>query len=232
MTGIEGLFDDEQPTGIDSAQEIAAPEPESKGDPAPEPETATPAVSEPKEDRFAPLSALLDERDKRQAAQRQAEELQRKLAQFEAQQAAPQAPDFYEDPEGRINQALWNERLNTSELVARNTHGDAKVDEAREAFLAAAQKNPALQMELRGSRHPYDFVVSWHKRTRALSEIGDDPDAYRAKLQEEIRQQVLAEFAQAQPQKPAAPPPSLASAASAGGAQTETQSGFERLFGG
>jgi hypothetical protein len=169
---------------------------------------------------------LLDEREKRQAAQRQAEELQRKLAQIEAQQAKPPVPDFYEDPEGRISQALWNERLNTSELVARSAHGSEKVDAAREAFLAAAQQNPALQLELRGSQHPYDFVVNWHKRTRALSEIGDDPDAFRARLQEEIRQQVLAELAQAQPQKPAATPPSLASAPSAGGALNDIKSGF------
>ena len=235
MTGIEGLFDDEQPTGAESAQDIAAPQPEGQGEPAPQPETATPAVSEPKEDRFAPLSALLDERDKRQAAQRQAEELQRKLAQIEAQQAKPPVPDFYDDPEARIRMAeqrahalAVDTKLQTSRFLAERDFGAETVKEAYAFF----DENPHLSAALLDNPSPFHEAVSVYKRHKALSEIGPDPDAYRAKIEAEVRERLLAEFAQSQPQKPTAPPPSLTAAPSAGGAQTETQSGFERLFGG
>ena len=182
---------------------------------------------------------MLDEREKRQAAQREAEDLRRRLAAYEAQKAQTPPPDFYDDPEARlqaeraqVHNALWNERLNTSELVARQAHGEDAVNVAREAFMSEAQQNPALAVELRRQQHPYDFVVNWHKRQRVLAEVGTDPTAYRAKIESEVRERVLAELAASQPQKPAAPPPSLAAAPSVGGNSQPLPSPFENVFGG
>ncbi len=78
---------------------------------------------------------------------------------------------FYEDPESRlraersqVQQMLWNERLNTSEIVARNAFGDDAVNEAQQAFLAESRNNPTLYMELQRQANPYGYVVQWHKR--------------------------------------------------------------------
>lgn len=238
MSDAPSFLEPEQPAVIEAPQEALETEGQGEPPPAPAPEPAAPpAVSEPREDGRIPIAAMLDEREKRQAAQREAEDLRRKLAAYEAQKAQP-APDFYDDPEARlqaeraqVHNALWNERLNTSELVARQAHGEETVNAAREAFMSEAQQNPALAVELRRQQHPYDFVVNWHRRQRVLAEVGTDPAAYRAKIETEVRERVLAELAAAQPQKPAAPPPSLAAAPSVGSNSQAIPSPFENLFG-
>lgn len=217
------FFDDEAKPEeeIETVEEAVEVEPEAKG----EPEPAPPAVSEDA-GKHIPISALLDEREKRQALQREVEALRK------AQQEQAKKPDFYEDPEGRltqertqVQQMLWNERLNTSEMVARQAHGDEAVTAATEAFSQEVQRNPALYMELQRQQNPYGFVVQWHKRNSFLSKIGDDPDAY---IEAQIKSRL--EAMQVQP-KPAAPPPSLASAAASGGPKGPAPSGFKALFG-
>lgn len=213
---------------VTEAQAEATEQPQ---EPKGEPEAAPPAVSEDT-GKHIPISALLDEREKRQALAREAEELRQKLAQFQAQQQQPQ-PDFYENPEARlqqertqVQQMLWNERLNMSETLARQSHGDEAVNAAREAFAEEVKRNPALYADLQKQANPYGYVVQWHKRQSVLSKLGDDPDAY-------IEAQVQARLAamQASQPKPTAPPPSLASAAASGGPKAPPASGFASLFG-
>lgn len=224
----------------EEAPEVTAEQPEQPEQPeAPTGEDASAPPAEPKEDRHVPVTALLDEREKRQSAQREAEELRRKLQEFEA--AKQPKPDFFENPEQALAQEraqmqhmLWNERLNMSEAIARQAHGDAMVDGAAQAFQEAARQNQALAMEFSRQPNPYSFVVKWHQRQQVLSEIGDDPAAYKARIEAEIRERIMAEAQQqapASPPKPAAPPRSLASAPSAGANETPPDP-FEKMFGG
>jgi hypothetical protein len=213
------------------AEKPAAPEPEPQGDGrARDPETG----------RFVPISALLDERDKRQAETRKREDLEAQLQRYQQ----PQQPEYVPtDPSGIIQYALaeqqrvaFNERLNTSELMARQAFGEDVVTEAQKAFLSAVGQNPMLQQQLQGQIHPYDFVVKWHKQHKLMSEIGQDPEAWRKSEAEKIRAQVLAEL-QGQGVSPARssqqPPPSVVgrpAAARAGTVPIGPGNAFDNLF--
>jgi hypothetical protein len=213
------------------AEKPAAPEPEPQGEArARDPETG----------RFVPISALLDERDKRQAETAKRIDLEAQLQRYQQPQQPEQIPT---DPSGIIQYALaeqqriaFNERLNTSELMARQSHGEETVSEAQQAFLAAVGQNPMLQQQLQGQIHPYDFVVKWYRQHKLMSEIGQDPEAWRKSEAEKIRAQVLAEL-QGQGVQPAPssqqPPPSVVgrpAAARAGTVPTGPGNAFDNLF--
>ena len=213
------------------AEKPAAPEPEPQGDGrARDPETG----------RFVPISALLDERDKRQAETAKRIDLEAQLQRYQQPQQPEQIPT---DPSGIIQYALaeqqriaFNERLNTSELMARQSHGEETVSEAQQAFLSAVGQNPMLQQQLQGQIHPYDFVVKWHKQHKLMSEIGQDPEAWRKSEAEKIRAQVLAEL-QGQGVQPAQssqqPPPTVVgrpAAARAGTVPVGPGNAFDSIF--
>ncbi len=151
----------------------------------------------------------------------------------------PAAPDPVIDPEGfaRHHQFIaFNERLNVSEMLVREKHAD--VDEKIEAFKAEAAQNPALMARLQTERHPWAWAYEQGRKALAAREIGDDPAAFRAKLEAEIREKVLAEVRASAPAAAAAPsvalPPDLSGARSVSGRTTvppQKPSGFDALFG-
>lgn len=244
MSDMDDVFN---ANGTDAEQgQAAQPAPVVEAQPAPQPAPEPQGVIEGappapvvEEQRHVPISAILDEREKRQQYQREAEELRRWKAEREAQEQT-KPKDFYEDPDGYLRNvqqqqqhAIWNERLNMSEMMAVNKHGDETVTQAADAFKQAAAKNPALVHEFTQQRDPYGFVVQWHKRNAALTEIGEDPAAYK----ERIRTELMAEL-QAQQPAPAvqqsAPriPGSLSQAPSAGKSQQAAPSSFNSMFAG
>ncbi len=227
------------------AEAEPAPEPEAPPAPEPQPEPAAepaegeeqdppaPAEGEP----LVPRRAYEDERRKRQDHKERAAKLEGELAevrrQMEELRKAPPPPqpqyqppqpiDPAQDPQGfvsRVQEVVLNERLNTSELLARQAHGAETVDKAIEEFKAAAQADPSLFPKLYGSPHPYDWMMKQVEKLRVQREIGDDPGAYRAKLEADIRAKVQAEFAGQQQPAPRVSPaaglaPSLANVRSA-----------------
>lgn len=235
------FLDAEEPAQVttEATPQPAAPEPAAQAAPEPEPQ-GDGRARDPETGRFVPISALLDERDKRQAETRKREELEQQLQRYQQPQQPEQVPT---DPSGIIQYALaeqqriaFNERLNTSELMARQAHGEDIVSEAQQAFLSAVGQNPMLQQQLQGQIHPYDFVVKWHKQSKLMSEIGQDPEAWRKAEAEKIRQQVLAEL-QGQGVQPAQssqqPPPSVVgrpAAARAGSVPVGPGNAFDNLF--
>lgn len=200
-------------------------EPETAPDAPPE---APPPAPEPapqhEQDRMVPLTAMLDTRDKLKAAER-------RLAELEAAQR-PQAstPDPYDDPDGfeahinaRLQKAEIDTRLNTSNLIARQAHGNDVVQAALNWAAEKASSDPTFEQRMIADQHPVDWVVRQHKRDGLLSEVGDDPDAYVRRRAAELGliapdagAAVVAVPGQQQAQKPAAPPRSIASAAGAG----------------
>jgi hypothetical protein len=63
------------------------------------------------------------------------------------------------------------------------------VDTAEQAFLSAMQSqklDPTDYQKVVNSPNRYAAAVQWHKQQLAKQEIGDDPAAYRAKLEAEI----------------------------------------------
>lgn len=216
-------------------EEQIADDPEPEG----EIEAAPPAAPEEKPQHSVPITAMLDEREKRQAAERRAAELEQRMRFFEqAQQKKPEMPDVFENPQGftqhvnsTVTEAMVTAHLNMSEMLARDKFGDDEVNAAVEAVKAAG-----LQQHFVSQRNPYGELVKWHRQQKVAQEIGSDPDAWRAKeraaLAEQIRQEVLAEL-QGQQQPARRPPASLASAPAAGKSNTPISPGtaFDAAFG-
>jgi hypothetical protein len=107
-------------------------------------------------------------------------------------------PNPVEDPQGYHayhQRMLFNERLENSEFRLRDKHDD--VDAKIEVFKKAVQANPALTAEFSRQRDPYRWAYEYAKRVMAQEEIGDDPTAFRTKIEAEIRAKVEAEYAAA-----------------------------------
>lgn len=196
---------------------------------AKEGEAAPPAAET--EPPHVPIAALRDERTKRQALERQIAEMSAKLAEFQANpqpaaQAAPQPqpiPNPAEDPQGyhrAIEERVLNERLNISEMLARQAHPD--MDDALAIFQDEAKKSPALSQQIFAHQHPWEWVYQEAQRIKARREIGDDPAAYRAKLEAEIRAQLAAEQGSAKPAETPSTEPLPTSLASVRGVGTRT----------
>lgn len=230
-----GMFEEEQPE--ESAVEVAEPvEHETAAKPAEQPamepvetgETvAAPPAEEPeKQPQFIPITALLDEREKRQEATRQAEEYRRRLEANERQQREARAkaeqeqtpPDWIGDPESaaqaqaqQFEQRMMQQHLNQSRYFAERELGKEVVQEAVEFF-----NDPqfiGLTQRLVHEPSPYHAAVEFMNRQKAFSEIGNDPDAYREKLRAEIMAEINAS---SNPPVRTPPPASISTAPSTG----------------
>lgn len=202
----------------------AQPEPESKGEPEP---AATPAA-QPEEPKHIPLTALLDEREKRQKAEKERDDMARAMQAFRAAQQ-PQ-PDIATDPqavlaqlEARVRQETIVQKVQTSRFLAEKEYGADLVKEAHAFF----DENPHLSQALLNHPSPYHEAIAVYKRHKALQEIGPDPDAYEAKLREKLLAELQANLT---PQPPKAPPPSMAASPATGGGKPPPTSGFSALF--
>lgn len=204
---------EQQPQGAEQGQQQQPTQGAEQQQPTGE-AAASPAASE--QGKHVPLEALEAERKGRQDWKEKAirfEEEARQLRQ-QVERAQPGQPQQPQDPLQQTYQQIVNERFNTSEMLVRAQHAD--VDEAVEAFKAAAAQNPALAAAMHQNPHPWKYAYEEGKRLRFASEIGNDPEAYRKKVRAEIEAELKAQ--QPQSAAPAAPaiPQSLADARSAG----------------
>jgi hypothetical protein len=163
-------------------------------------ETAPPAASAQQqtagsEPKMVPVTALEKERRKRQEYERELEALRKQLqpeqqTQQQQQRQGPQPPDPFTDPAGfaefvqaQVEERFLTHRLNDSEERAIATYGADVVDAAYEAVLKAG---PHEAQRLLATKDPYAELVKWHKRQLAMAEVGDDIEAYKARLREEL----------------------------------------------
>jgi hypothetical protein len=214
------------PAAAEAPAEVVAPEPQPEPTPAPQANNGPP---------MAPVTALLDERDRRKAAEQRLAELEAQLRQ----QPAPETPDPYDDPAGyqaHVAQQLQAQavsvRFDVSETLAREKHGDEAVTAAMDWGLQKAQTSPAFRDEYLAQKNPIDWVVRQQKREGLLSAVGDDEEAFIRRRAAELG--LIAPDAgagttsvpgQQQAPRPAAPPRSIASATSAGSSQREIATG-------
>jgi hypothetical protein len=148
----------------------------------------------PKE-AHVPLPALMAERDKRQQEEAKRKELERRLAELEANK--PEPPKFYENPELAVDhrvrevEARANQRLYAAlEAAAREAHPD--YDEVIAELTEQAQSNPALAQQVFSSPNPATAAYRLGKQLREMKAM-QDPAAYRAQVEAEIRAQIAAE---------------------------------------
>jgi len=153
-------------------------------------------TSQNTEERHVPLAALEAERKGRQDWKEKAARYEGELAEVRRQLEQRQQPQGEQQQERNpfevMQERILNERFNTSEMIARQAHAD--IDEKIEVFKTAMEKNPALYAQMQADRHPWEFAYREGARMLLAQEMGDDPTAYRSKLEAEIREKVMAEL--------------------------------------
>lgn len=140
--------------------------------------------------------------------------------QQQQQQPEQQVPDFFENPEGAVGaivNAAIEKAINpvtshvrnvteaTSRRLAVSEHGPEAVQGAYQAIEQKLATNDprawAQYQAIMQSGDPWGELVNWHKRETAMAEIGNDPAAFRAKIEAEV----LAKLQGSQPGQGAQP---------------------------
>lgn len=185
---------------------------------APEPTvTSAPPAPEPEPDRI-PLSALKDERQKRQQIEAELRQYQEYFSQL--QQQAPQQPDpdMFADPEGfkthlaaQLRKELMQElqpqlqqqgvmsRAEVSELLARQKYED--YDSKIEVFKEALQANPFLLTQLQQAPDPATFAYNSANKYLEAKQYGTATPS-REQIEAELREKIMAELNLNRPQVP------------------------------
>lgn len=190
------------------------------------PEQAAPpaAAEEPLDKRISAFQRKAeDETRKRQDIEKQHAEMKRQLeeqARYIEQVRQWQTQQQQTDPEvdlldprqqqafisRQLSGSLYETKVVLSQEMMRAAHPD--YDAMEEIFATHAERDPSLIVQLHASPVPAKFAYETGKRLKLMQELSD-PDAYRARLREEI----LAELKSAEPpasqsvQTPKAPAP-------------------------
>jgi hypothetical protein len=238
-----------------TAKAPEAKEPTAK-EPEPEPEDEALQHVQGGDNRTVPFSALEkvrnDWKSKAAAEKAKADLLAQQLEEFKRAQQAPapqpQPPPQYQlppmpDPQTDLygylryqevvrERQLLNERLNLSEAFVTDKIGEDKLREYVTEFKQHADKDQALWNKLYNQPNPYGWMIREMDRLRQHAEIGDDPAAFRARVEAELRAKWEAEMLTPQAGNGAARPspvagmaPSLANARSVAGRTTTTFTG-------
>lgn len=212
---------------VEAEAETPEAEPEDEGE-----NEGEPPAPEKAADQHVPVSALKDERTKRQALERELSEMRQWRQQLEAQARDRQLQSI-ENPDERLQavQHDWQQRavsqkLDMSRRFAERAYGADTVNEVVE-FFNDPQHAPMSHQFLQ-TDDPFGQAVEYYNAQKALQEIGSDPNEYKTNLREQIKAELMAELS---PTKPKTPPPSMANAPSAGGKSESVASGFDALFG-
>ncbi len=190
------------------------PEPENQGV---KQDAAPPAESDEKDDSpLVPRKALVEERRKRQDYEKKLAEFEAKLnelskpkPQVQSRQAPPPPPDPWTDPQGAIEyerQQRAMELYETRVLISEEMMSQKPdYNEAKAAFIEAANADPMLAQKLVRHPLPAKFVYEEGKRIAALREIGPDPVSYREQLRQQLKEELMAELQAQQPSQVTAP---------------------------
>lgn len=173
-----------------AAASDAAPKPQDKPQDKPQ---------EPAPQHQVPLSELLNTRERAQRAEQERDQFRQALEaiqrqQHEAQRQPQDPPDVFADPKAytehltrTFDQRLAAIQLENNLQLAEVRHGEA-FGKAYDAFLreVGQGQNPALYHQVMQSRNPGESMVGWYKNQEVLREVGPDPVAYKAKLQQQL----------------------------------------------
>lgn len=151
--------------------------------------------------------AALDERKKRQELEKRIAEYEERIRGYEQQRQQPkqqeQPPDWWSSPDkaaevfqAQIQEQLYQTRVSLSEQFMRQQHAD--YDEVSTLFAEQAQRDPHLLRQLYSHPSPAQFAYQIGQQIRLMQEVGNDPAAYRKKIEDEIRAKLLAEQGGAQ----------------------------------
>lgn len=207
MDILDEALNEEEATSVETVAEeteqVAQPPRDETGKFAPKGEdlSASPA---PVEDPPFDHAAVKAERQRRQDAERERDELRK---QIEASQTPAEERVSLWDDDAKwqeqfgseisnqaVSQATFNAKLDTSEMLARDKFDD--FDARKEEFLALAKENPALTQQALQDPHPWRKAYQLAKSHATMTELGaTDVESLRAKIREELE----AEMAQKPP---------------------------------
>ena len=172
----------EQPAPVEQPQPVA------------EQPAAEPVVTNDQGHRV-PLSELLEQREKRQAAERRAEDTERQIrelqAQLRAQQQPPrQIPDVLEDPQGYAGHVRTDVETLVQSRIINMTFEEVRENnpEGFDAAWRALQANGDQRVaeEIRNAVNPGRALMKWHQREQTLQQIGNGGlDGYRQRTLDE-----------------------------------------------
>ncbi|NQY15631.1 MAG: hypothetical protein HRT81_17530 [Henriciella sp.] len=223
MSDLEQIVNGEQPVPEPAPEAVVEPV---TPEPTPEPEP-TP-TAEPKreaEPHMVPVGVVSELRQSNRELQQRLEQLTQALT---PRPEAPKMPDVLENPQGfeehlqtQFRVMTANFQADLSESNARAKHGDEVVNAAFEAAKATGQV-----ANFAGGKDPWGRLVQWHKGEQVRQEIGDDPAAYRSKLEAELRATIQAEMVAEQAKaKAAQAAPSMANVTGSTGGAMPTWAG-------
>ncbi len=172
---LDNVFPDEPvetPEVIEEPQVVVDEPAEVVPEPEPQPAAPQPEPHRP-EPGFVPIQALLEEREKRRAAEEASQ-------RYQAQQQQFQRPDPLDDPDGYeafqvnyLNQQLAAQKFEMSDMMARQAHGTEVVDTAIQWAQQKAQGDPVFAASYMRERHPIDWIVQQHKQAGLIEQIGN-----------------------------------------------------------
>lgn len=220
----------EEVAEVETVEEVQEPEQEVKAE---EPEEE--ATTAPKEDEIEQAwtkAMALDERRKRQEAQKERDDYKAQLEE----KAKVDTPDVFEDQEAYTNhlrsefdQKLINQRVELSRDILRDQHED--YDAMEQAFIELAGNTPGLREQVLQQSNPAKFVYEQGKKHTQFKEM-QDVDSYKNKMRAEIKAELEAEMSSKSAEKSkvaASITPSLANARSSDSSVGEVNS-FDSLY--
>lgn len=167
----------------DAPAPAEAPKDDAQSPQPPKQEASAPA--EPKEPFWYRKALSEKERANKEMARR-LEQLEQRL-----QQSAP-APQLSPEEARQYEAATLNVRI--SERFARKEHGPL-FEEARDWLIT----RPDVEQWAQSQDDPWEAAINLYKREKLAAEIGDDPAAYRARIEAEVRAQFEGQSPQQQP---------------------------------
>ncbi len=171
------------------------------------------ASAQAPEPGHVPISALLDEREKRQAEKAAREALERQLAEWKAQQTPPR--ELTRDEQ--LEAALYNQNLRASRRFAEREYGKETIAAVHDWAARRCDEDPRFNAEMRSSEDPYEAAFQAYNREQILQTVKpNDLAAFKA-WQSAQAQAGAPSLATAQ-SAAAAVPRSLATASGTGGA--------------
>ena len=203
MSSLADVFEDGEPEPIDQPEvieEVAEVEPVEAAEPETvekeiEPEATTAPEVPKQEPQNVPIKALMAEREKRQA-------LEKQMAEIQAQKEAEPAPDIFEDQaaytqhlQQKIDNDRFNDKANMSEFFARKEYAD--LDSKVELFKELKLTNPALEAQVLNAASPYHEIVdivNKHETMEKMQNIGEYEATTRAEIEAKVRAEIKAEM--------------------------------------
>lgn len=236
---LDAIFDEGNAEEVTAEPEMVETVEEVTEDSKPEEAEAVPTAEEDPESHKVPLAAVKDERQKRQQAVRDYEQLKNDpealkaaLAKFEEQQK--EVPDPLYEPEkyadhlrGDMQQQLAKHKLDISRELMAEAHDD--YEEMENLFVQMAEENPMLAAKAQTARNIPKFAYEQAKKYKQFQEF-QGIDDLRAKIRAEIEAELKGDQAISAKQRAVSNlKPSLAKATSAN-KDTEGKATLEDLF--